>query len=96
MFDLIERARVFQMNGDPVFCRKGIINLLFAEGGGSLNFDFGDGVPLITARAGLMTPADRNVRWVLISERPAGGFLLLRRASGLSGYEHSGNKCAEI
>jgi uncharacterized protein len=34
------------------FCGSGVIYFLA----------FGDGVPLLTARAGLMTPADRNVR----------------------------------
>jgi hypothetical protein len=69
------------------------LGLLFVEGGGSLNLNFGDGVPLITAWAGLMTPADSNVRWVLIRERPVGGFLLLQRAGGFSGCERSGKEC---
>jgi hypothetical protein len=33
-----------------------------------LKTSFGDGVPLITARAGLMTPTGSNARWVLPRE----------------------------
>jgi hypothetical protein len=36
---------------------------------------FGDGVPLITARAGLMTPADSDVRQEY-RDRPDGGFFV--------------------
>jgi hypothetical protein len=62
----------------------------------NLKIILGDGVPLITARAGLMTPSDSDVRRVLTIERPVGGFLLRQRAYGPSGYEHSGNECSEI
>lgn len=65
------------------------LGLLFVYPDTNLLINNGDGVPLITAWAGLMTPADSNVRWVMMREARRRFFLLSQRVNGLFECEHS-------
>jgi hypothetical protein len=63
-------------------CGPEPLDLLFSNAIINIARKYGDGVPLITARAGLMTPADEEARREMLQEACGRFFYCLEGPSG--------------
>ena len=79
--------RIAQTRMQPVLGQRVIAMALLASAAGllfsgkpaNITSSFGDGVPLITAWTGLMTPADNNGRWGLMGQTGRRFFVTILR-----------------